>query len=235
MALEIRGGGGRLENGGTDRQGKSNSGHTGRQLPGIGKEQAGRSNPVRHLVLPILPVSKPCIRQALTPQGIGNPAAQGPHPEGTPALITPHGDWKPPPGQGMEGRMVRRLTTPHGDWKQLDLRGRPRLPRLITPHGDWKLLRGVPVRLVELGSLPLMGIGNQNRDPGPVGERGDLITPHGDWKPASGAEGGTAMAPTHYPSWGIGNTATTCSTRLGWPPHYLSWGLETSTSKGATP
>ena len=76
--------------------------------------------------------------------------------------------------------------------------------RLITPHGDWKLAIRKGVKVGDVVSLPLMGIGNW-------GTHSRCIAP---------------LRP-HYPSWGLETTGTSGRSRPPDSTHYPSWGLET--------
>ena len=145
-------------------------------------------------------------------------------------LITPHGDWKPSrrrgprttrtshyPSWGLETPHApgspsrsRHLITPHGDWKLLSsgVVSDPYI-NLITPHGDWKLPPALPHHIDARGSLPLMGIGNQQQ-----------TVPQ---MPHNGAS---------LPLMGIGNYHRHSRTTLTQEAHYPSWGLETRSPPG---
>ena len=156
--------------------------------------------------------------------GIGNGAGRRPRRGGS---GTHYPSW------GLE---TRRAAPPPGG-----------LAGLITPHGDWKLKPlCAAASPSSRSSLPLMGIGNEDRDAGAATDKHSLplmgignqpgapvaslqlcqlITPHGDWKPRRARRSRAEhLLITPHGDW----KPTRASAPEPAPrPHYPSWGLET--------
>ena len=212
----------------------------------------------------------------ITPHGDRERSGEGDVAVACPLLITPHGD-REPAAQFRPGAPQGDLITPHGDREpghssspasgrsesSLPLMGIGNAPaldptsrraRLITPHGDREPAGAAFPSDGLSTSLPLMGIGNVQRQTqstsalaphypswgSGTGERARsgrharsaLITPHGDREPA-------ARYPSHsvyaisLPLMGIGNGTASAANTTPTSAHYPSWGSGTADARCA--